>query len=168
MSTAMRSATSLTNPRARYQFKGLTRELKALYDVGNNPNRMHGASWRCRPIGGRAIGRKMLDIRARIFHANGWLEAIRIYMANPSYLKEAAPKDCGGNPEGGQVNTNPVIRKILQFNMGGTPVPPLPSPDAATDPLMLPRGSVLGQDYLTKPRFGGSRVFRRDDQDVQG
>jgi len=49
-----------------------------------------------------------------------WMaEAIRLYMANPSYLKEAAPKTAEAIRKA--VNRNPETRRIIQFNTGGTP-----------------------------------------------
>jgi hypothetical protein len=127
--------------------EGLTRELKALYNVGNNPNRDRldrdlPAAW-SKPFSPEASGYKGKDIPRE------WMaEAIRIYMANPSYLKGAAPKTAAAIRKA--VNTDLVIRKIIQFNTGGAPVPPLPSPDggADTDPLALPPGYVYGKNFI--------------------
>ena len=127
--------------------EGLTRELKALYDAGNNPNRAHGnpdmpAKWaqRHRP---EDAGYKGEDIPRE------WMaEAIRIYMANPGYLKDAAPKTAAAIRKA--VNADPAIRKIIQFNMGGTPMPSVLPPDtnADTDPSALPPGYVYGKNFI--------------------
>ena len=126
--------------------EGLTKELKALYDVGNNPNRARGnpdmpGNWgrRYRP---EDAGYKGEDIPRE------WMaEAIRIYMANPSYMKEVAPKTAAAIRKA--VNADPAIRKIIQFNMGGAPLPPVSPPDSNVDtdinPLLLPPDSVLGK-----------------------
>jgi hypothetical protein len=74
-------------------------------------------------------------------------EAIRIYMANPSYMKEVAPKTAAAIRKA--VNADPAIRKIIQFNIGGAPLPPVSPPDSNVDtdinPLLLPPDSVLGK-----------------------
>lgn len=105
---------------------GLSKELKALYDTGNNPNRARvdpnlPAKWG-KPFTPRDAGYKGEDIPRE------WVpEAIRLYMANPSYLKEAAPKTAAAIRKA--VNRNPEIRRILQFNTGGMPGSALPLSD---------------------------------------
>ncbi|MGE4220128.1 MAG: hypothetical protein AB7G39_11820 [Alphaproteobacteria bacterium] len=46
-----------------------------------------------------------------------WAEAIRAYMADPNYLKTVAPDVAAAIRKA--VNSNPSIRKIVQFNSGG-------------------------------------------------
>ncbi|MGE4220127.1 MAG: hypothetical protein AB7G39_11815 [Alphaproteobacteria bacterium] len=46
-----------------------------------------------------------------------WAEAIRAYMADPNYLKAVAPDVAAAIRKA--VNSNPSIRKIVQFNSGG-------------------------------------------------
>ena len=102
---------------------GLSKELKALYDTGNNPNRARvdpdlPAKWG-KPFAPRDAGYRGDNIPRE------WMaEAIRIYMANPSYLKEAAPKTAEAIRKA--VNGNPETRRIIQFNTGGTPASALP------------------------------------------
>ena len=105
---------------------GLSKELKALYDTGNNPNRARvdpnlPAKWG-KPFTPRDAGYKGDDIPRE------WMaEAIRLYMANPSYLKEAAPKTAAAIRNA--VNRNPETRRIIQFNTGGAPGTALPLSD---------------------------------------
>ncbi len=129
--------------------EGLTRELKRLYDVGNNPNRAHGNPEMSAKSGQRYrsedAGYKGEDIPRE------WMaEAIRLYMVNPGYLKDAAPKTAAAIRKA--VNADPAIRKIIQFNMGGTPMPSLPSPDTDTapdfDPGNPPPGYVYGKNFI--------------------
>jgi hypothetical protein len=54
-------------------------------------------------------------------------EAIRLYMANPSYLKEAAPETAKAIRKA--VNGNPDLARILQFNATAAPLSPLPGND---------------------------------------
>jgi hypothetical protein len=105
---------------------GLTKELKALYDTGNNPNRMRDdparpAGWG-KPWTPQAAGYKGEDVPRE------WMaEAIRLYMANPSYLKEAAPETAKAIRK--TVNSNPDLARIIQFNATAAPISPLPGND---------------------------------------
>lgn len=97
--------------------KGLTKELKSVYDTLNNANRSgaEAAKW-----GGRTTpssqGYKGGDA-AREF----MVEAIRAYLENPNYLKTVAPKTAAKIRAA--VNANPSVNKIIQFNMNGDPLP---------------------------------------------
>jgi hypothetical protein len=50
-------------------------------------------------------------------------EAIRLYMANPSYLKEAAPETAKAIRKA--VNGNPDLARIIQFHATAAPISPL-------------------------------------------
>jgi len=96
--------------------RGLSGELKALYNTLNNPNRTGGeaASWG-RPSTPQASGYSDGEV-PREFMA----EAIRAYMADPNYLKTEAPKTAAAIRAA--VNANPEVSRIIQFNMGGSPL----------------------------------------------
>lgn len=96
--------------------KGLSVELKALYNTLNNPNRAgaEAASWG-RPFTPEASGYKT-DV-PREFMA----EAIRAYMADPNYIKTVAPKTAAAIRAA--VNANPAVSRIVQFNMSGSSLP---------------------------------------------
>lgn len=48
-------------------------------------------------------------------------EAIRAYMENPDFIKSYAPSTAKLIREA--VNEDPMLKGIIQFNMGGSPVP---------------------------------------------
>ena len=101
--------------------KGIRRDLDKLYNTLNNPNRLHKdpdlpANWG-KPWTPAASGYKGDDIPRELI-----AEAVRLYMANPSYLKDTAPAVAKAIRKA--VNGNPELRKIIQFNSGGPPIPP--------------------------------------------
>jgi hypothetical protein len=86
--------------------KGLSSELKSVYNTLNNPNRTHpnraeAADWG-KPFTPQALGYEYI------------VEAIRAYMADPNYLKTVAPKTAAAVREA--VNSHPTLSKIIQFN----------------------------------------------------
>jgi hypothetical protein len=96
--------------------KGLSSELKAVYNTLNNPNRKYGnpsePANRGKPYTPEALRYKG-DGVPREYIA----EAIRAYMANPSYMKTVAPKTAAAIRAA--VNPNSTLSKIIQFNTLG-------------------------------------------------
>ena len=92
---------------------GLTAELKANYNILNNPNRLRGdpsqpANW------GPATRPQDLGYKGDEVPREYMAEAIRAYLANPNYLKTVAPKTAAAIRAA--VNGNPQLSKIIQFN----------------------------------------------------
>lgn len=92
---------------------GLMNELKSNYNILNNSNRLRGdpsqpANWG-KPTTPQALGYKGDDVKREYM-----AEAIRAYLANPNYLKTAAPKTATAIRDA--VNSNPQLMKIIQFN----------------------------------------------------
>lgn len=97
--------------------KGLSDELKAVYNTLNNPNRTRDGAEAAtfgKPWTPAAGGHKGDDVPRE------WVaEAIRAYMADPNYLKTVAPKTAAAIRKA--VYANPNSRTIIQFNsIGGT------------------------------------------------
>jgi hypothetical protein len=117
--------------------RGLSNELKDIYNTLNNPNRSHSnpgeaTSWG-RPVTPQVFGYKGDEVPREYV-----VEAIRAYMADPNYLKTVAPKTAAAIRAA--VNSHPTLSKIIQFNaLAGLaalkgidsatlPVPPEPAP----------------------------------------
>jgi len=121
--------------------KGLSNELKGVYNTLNNPNRSHpdrneAASWG-KPFTPQALGYKGDEI-PREYMAEG----IRAYLADPNYIKTVAPKTASAIRAA--VNAHPTLSKIIQFNsiaglpaMSGIDLDTLPIP--RQQPLSLPQ-----------------------------
>lgn len=97
--------------------KGLSDELKGVYNTLNNPNRAEGgaeaASW------GKPVTPQVLGYKAEEIPREYRVEAIRAYMADPNYLKTVAPRTAAAIRQA--VNSHPTLSKIIQFNtMGGS------------------------------------------------
>jgi len=110
--------------------KGLSHELKAVYNTLNNPNRSRdGADAAAfgKPFTPAAGGYKGDDVPRE------WVaEAIRAYMEDPNYLKAVAPDVAAAIRKA--VYANPNSRTIIQFNsIGGTVASGLHGADRATD-----------------------------------
>ncbi len=93
--------------------QGIKKELNDLYDTLNNPNRNQSdpnmsANWGKR-FTPKALGYKDADVDRELM-----AEAIRVYMVNPSYIKERAPNTAAKIRK--WVNEHPELRKIVQFN----------------------------------------------------
>lgn len=94
--------------------KGLSDELRGVYNTLNNGNRGAGgeaASW------GRPSTPKSAGYSAAEAPAEHMAEAIRAYMADPNYLKTVAPKTAAAIRAA--VNENPRLSPFIQFNAGG-------------------------------------------------
>lgn len=94
---------------------GLNEELRAVYNTLNNPSQ----SPRAKPMGPENFKYKGADVQRELV-----AEAIRAYMTDPNYLKTVAPKTAAAIRKA--VNSNPRLNKIIQFNMGGVPMPGAP------------------------------------------
>jgi hypothetical protein len=109
--------------------KGITSELRQIYNTLNNPNRAVGgaeaASWG-KPMTPQAHGYKGADI-PREYMA----EAIRAYLGDPNYIKSVAPNTAARIRE--RVNAHPTLSRIIQFNSVGAGLfAPLTFPLAGT------------------------------------
>ena len=94
--------------------KGLSAELKDVYNTLNNGNRdgAEVATWG-KPSTPRSGGYSAAEAPAEYM-----AEAIRAYMADPNYLKTVAPKTAAAIRAA--VNTNPRLSPFIQFNsLGG-------------------------------------------------
>src|SRR5262249_57420998 len=94
--------------------KGLSGELKGVYNSLNNPNRARGgldAAPTARPMTPQRLGYDRENV-PREYMA----EAIRAYMTDPNYLKTVAPKTAAANPSA--VNPPPTLSNILPFHAG--------------------------------------------------
>jgi hypothetical protein len=98
--------------------KGLTKELRSVYNTLNNPNRDRRSGDEAASWGGtwgpKAEGYKGADVARELM-----AEAIRAYMVNPNYLKAEAPKVAAAIRK--HVNANPRAKKIIQFNTAAPP-----------------------------------------------
>jgi hypothetical protein len=95
--------------------KGLSDELKGVYNSLNNPNRAGGgldAAPTARPMTPQRLGYDRENV-PREYMA----EAIRAYMTDPNYLKTVAPKTAAAIRAA--VNAHPTLSKIIQFNAAG-------------------------------------------------
>jgi hypothetical protein len=92
--------------------KGLSNELKGVYNSLNNPNRAEGgldaASW------GRKVTPEAFGYKGDEIPREYMVEAIRAYMADPNYIKTVAPKTAAAIREA--VNSHPTLSKIIQLN----------------------------------------------------
>ncbi len=124
---------------------GLSGELKVLYNTLNNPNRTGGeaASWG-KPFTPEASGYKGANV-PREFMA----EAIRANMADPNYIKTVAPKTAVAIRAA--VNADPEVSRIVQFNMGGSPLA------AALAGTASPAKQQPGFDWEKLYRTGGAK-----------
>lgn len=95
--------------------KGITDELKKIYNTLNNPNRSFGgaeaASWG-KPTTPEAYGYKGKDVQRESV-----AEAIRAYLDSPNYIKTEAPKTAAGIRK--WFNAHPETSPIIQFNSIG-------------------------------------------------
>jgi len=93
--------------------KGLKRELGDLYNTLNHPNRDRQnpdlPATYGKPVSPKTFGYRKDDVDRELM-----AEAIRVYMVNPSYIKEHAPNVAARIRK--WVNENPELRKIVQFN----------------------------------------------------
>jgi len=95
--------------------KGLSDELKGVYNSLNNPNRARGglnAAPTARPMTPQRHGYDSEEV-PREYMA----EAIRAYMTDPNYFKTVAPKTAAAIRAA--VNAHPTLSKIIQFNAVG-------------------------------------------------
>ena len=95
--------------------KGLSDELKGVYNSLNNPNRARGgldAAPTARPMTPQRRGYDSENV-PREYMA----EAIRAYMTDPNYFKTVAPKTAAAIRA--KVNAHPTLSKIIQFNAFG-------------------------------------------------
>jgi hypothetical protein len=97
--------------------KGLSRELKTVYDTLNNGNRSGAEAAKS---GGRTTPSSQ-GYKGEAVPREFMAEAIRAYLENPNYLKTVAPKTAAKIRAA--VNANPSVNKIIQFNMNGDPLP---------------------------------------------
>ena len=93
--------------------KGVSNELKGVYNTLNNPNRAYpdrneAAAWG-RPFAPQALGYKGEEIPREYM-----VEAIRAYLADPNYLKTVAPGAATRIRE--YVNSHPELSRIIQLN----------------------------------------------------
>jgi hypothetical protein len=121
--------------------KGLSLELKDVYNTLNNPNRAEGgaeaASW------GRRFTPEALGFKGDEISREYMAEAIRAYMTDPNYLKTVAPKSAAAIREA--VNAHPTLSKIIQFNtVGGWAA--MNGIDADTVPIPKQLPPVFPQD----------------------
>jgi hypothetical protein len=98
--------------------KGLSRELRNIYNTLNNPNRSYpdrseAATWG-KPFRPEHLGYKGDEVGREYI-----VEAIRAYMADPNYIKTVAPKTAAAIREG--VNSHPTLSRIIQFNSIAAP-----------------------------------------------
>jgi hypothetical protein len=95
--------------------KGLSDELKGVYNSLNNPNRARGG------LDAAPTARPMTPQRRGYDSENApreyMAEAIRAYMTDPNYLKTVAPKTAAAIRAA--VNAHPTLSKIIQFNAVG-------------------------------------------------
>jgi hypothetical protein len=89
--------------------KGLSRELKAVYNTLNNPNRAgaDAVSWG-KPFRPQDLGHEGDEVGREYI-----VEAIRAYMADPNYLKTVAPNVARAIRA---INDHPTLSKFIQFN----------------------------------------------------
>src|SRR5262249_12660885 len=95
--------------------KGLSDELKGVYNSLNNPNRARGgldAAPTARPMTPQRRGYRRQNV-PREYMAGG----IRAYMTDPNYFKTVAPKTAAAIRA--KVNAHPTLSKIIQFNTVG-------------------------------------------------
>ena len=105
------------------QTKGLSAELRDVYNSLNNPTRnaagtdavAFNGTGRTRPWSPKESGYKGDDVEREYI-----AEAIRAYMADPNYLKTVAPKTAATIRK--FVNDNPRLSKFIQFNSVAVPV----------------------------------------------
>lgn len=101
----------------------LSAELGPIFNTLNNPNRARpgaanagdAAPW-SKSVRPEHMGYKGDDIPHEYM-----AEAIRAYMTDPNYLKTVAPGTAARIRAA--VNSHPELSKIVQFNVGGVPVP---------------------------------------------
>lgn len=95
--------------------KGISKELRGIYNTLNNPNRAAGgfeaAPWG-KPFTPQALGYKGEEIPREYI-----VEAIRAYLTNPNYIKTVAPNTAKAIRNA--VNAHPELSKIIQFNSFG-------------------------------------------------
>lgn len=103
--------------------KGLSRELRDVYNSLNNPTRnaagtdavAYNGTGRTRPWSPKESGYKGDDVEREYV-----AEAIRAYMTDPNYLKTIAPKTAAVIRK--FVNDNPRLNRTIQFNSVAAPV----------------------------------------------
>jgi len=98
---------------------GISKELKALYNWANNPNRnAQGEPYQKTKSGNLKLwtpehaGYKKSDVEREYI-----AEAIRAYMSDPNAMKTDYPKTAAFLRK--KINNDPNVRDIIQFNMGG-------------------------------------------------
>jgi hypothetical protein len=92
--------------------KGLSDELKGVYNSLNNPNRTRGgldAAPAATPMTPQRHGYDSEAVPREYM-----VEAIRAYMTDPNYFKTVAPKTAAAIRAA--VNAHPTLSKIIQFN----------------------------------------------------
>lgn len=103
--------------------KGLSRELRDVYNSLNNPTRnaagtdavAFNGTGRTRPWSPKESGYKGDDVEREYV-----AEALRAYMTDPNYLKTVAPKTAATIRK--FVNDNPRLNRFIQFNSIVIPV----------------------------------------------
>jgi hypothetical protein len=112
--------------------RGLSDELKSVYNSLNNPNRTRAgldAAPTATPMTPQRHGYDKEEVPREYM-----VEAIRAYMADPNYLKTVAPKTAAVIRA--KVNAHPTLSKIIQFNaVGGLAA----MNGLDSDPLVIPK-----------------------------
>jgi hypothetical protein len=103
----------------------LDAELKLIYnDLNNwnrNPRNKVEPDPNAKPIAPEDFGYQGADVFDEYM-----AEAVRAYIANPNYIKSVAPMTAEAIRRA--VKSNPRLRRIIQFNASGVPIPVPPSP----------------------------------------
>jgi hypothetical protein len=132
--------------------RGLYQELPRLYNHLNNPNRFStdiGVIINPPPVTPESFGYYPNAV-PREYMA----EAIRAYMADPNYIKTVAPQTAARIRQ--YVNSEPRLNHVIQFNAGGSPVPPAGASLAPVDHDPFSRPTMDQSEVYSPTNPGGS------------
>jgi len=81
-------------------------------------------------------------------------EAIRAYMVDPNYIKTVAPQTAARIRQ--YVNSEPRLNHVIQFNSGGSPVPPAGASLAPVDHDPFSRPTIDQSEVYSPTNPGGA------------
>jgi hypothetical protein len=105
---------------------GLSKELRVIFNAGNNPSAYNSA---------KAMGREHFGYKPGDTDRELMAEAIRAYITNPNYLKSVAPTVAARIRQ--FANSHPKLSRIIQFNslaagaIGASTIAGQPEPNGA-------------------------------------